>query len=163
MIVIQSKRKLQFPPASIGYIRMEIDLIQNKPNEQLYILRIVDTCFEMVIEKRLKASVQEELSVPPTNTSTPRGELTEDDYEKVEVEKVLGTNIRFKTYTYEQLRQLSQMLSNVSFANENAFIDNINEVFREGLLLTTQSECMKGISGEGKGMYFSEAQDWERI
>ena len=38
--------------------------------------------------------------------------------------------------------------------------DYINELFRQGLLITTQQECQKGISGEGKGMYFSEAQDW---
>ena len=28
------------------------------------------------------------------------------------------------------------------------------------LLLTTQQECQQGISIPGKGMYFSEAQDW---
>ena len=30
----------------------------------------------------------------------------------------------------------------------------------QGLLITTQQECQKGISGEGKGMCFSEIQDW---
>ena len=39
-------------------------------------------------------------------------------------------------------------------------LDSINELFRQGLLITTQQECQKGISGEGKGMYFSEIQDW---
>ena len=51
MIAIKSNKKLQFPPASVGYVTMEIDLIQNKPKEELYELRIIDTCTDSVIEK----------------------------------------------------------------------------------------------------------------
>ena len=44
MIAIKSTKKLQFPPASIGYVTMEIDLVQNKPKEEVYELRIVEEC-----------------------------------------------------------------------------------------------------------------------
>ena len=51
IIAIKSNKKLQFPPTSIGYVVMEIDLIQNKPKEGIYELRIVDRCVEDVLEK----------------------------------------------------------------------------------------------------------------
>lgn len=54
MIAIQSNKKLQFPPANVGYVKMEIDLIQNKPIEEVYEIRIIDTCFDIVLEKQLK-------------------------------------------------------------------------------------------------------------
>jgi hypothetical protein len=148
MIAIQSNRKLQFPPASVGFVRMEIDLIQNKPKEEVYDLRIIDTCFEIATERRLKQSYVQQENVEPT----------EDDYEDVEIEVVLGKNTRFKTYSYDQLRQMSQAIPNSNADNE---IDRINELFSNGLLLITQMECSQNISGEGKGMYFSEATDWE--
>ena len=142
MIAIKSNKKLQFPPASVGYVTMEIDLIQNKPKEELYELRIIDTCTDSVIEK---------ISVPNI-----QGEIEE---QSTEVLKVLGTNIRTKSYTYEELSQLGQILK-LNVSNFPSLTDYINELFRQGLLIITQQECQKGISGEGKGMYFSEVQDW---
>ena len=142
MIAIKSTKKLQFPPASIGYVTMEIDLIQNKPNDEVYELRIIDTCTDVVIEKTFVPNIQ--------------GEIEEQEKEVV---KVLGTNIRSKSYTYQELSQLGQIL-NLNISNFPSLTDYINELFRQGLLITTQQECQKGISGEGKGMYFSEAQDW---
>ena len=142
MIAIQSNKKLQFPPASIGYVTMEIDLIQNKPKEEVYELRIVDTCTDVVIEKTPVLNMQ--------------GEIEEEEKEVV---KVLGTNFRYKSYTYQELTQLGQIL-NIDASNFPSLIDYINELFKQGLLVTTQQECQEGISGEGKGMYFSEAQDW---
>ncbi|HAT77707.1 MAG TPA: hypothetical protein DCS19_13030 [Flavobacterium sp.] len=145
---IQSNKKLQFPPASVGYVKMEIDLIQNKPTLERYELRIVDTCFDYVLEKQLKKGYVSQEDIEPTD----------DDYEDVEVIKILGTNTRFKHYSYDELRQLSQMLPNVEYDNE---IDKINALFQLGLLITTQGECVQGISGEGLGMYFSKSTDWE--
>ena len=142
MIAIQSNKKLQFPPASIGYVTMEIDLIQNKPKEGVYELRILDTCTDVVIEKTPVLNMQ--------------GEIEEEEKEVV---KVLGTNFRYKSYTYQELTQLGQIL-NIDASNFPSLIDYINELFKQGLLVTTQQECQEGISGEGKGMYFSEAQDW---
>ena len=121
---------------------MEIDLVQNKPKEEVYELRIVDTCTDVVLEKTPVFNIQ--------------GEVEEEEKEVV---KVLGTNIRSKSYTYQELSQLGQIL-NLNISNFPSLTDYINELFRQGLLITTQQECQKGISGEGKGMYFSEAQDW---
>lgn len=145
MIAIQSNKKLMFPPASVGFIKMEIDLIQNKPSEELYELRIVDTCFDNVKEK--------------VETLNEKGEIVEEIKDTI---KVFGTNVRIKIYPYVQLKQLATQL-NVDFSNNTLILENINELFREGLLLTTQLECQQGISGEGKGMYFSEAQDWVKL
>ena len=142
MIAIKSNKKLQFPPASIGYVTMEIDLVQNKPKEEVYELRIVDTCTDVVVEKTPVLNIQ--------------GEIAEEEKEVV---KVLGTNVRSKVYTYQELSQLGQILK-LNVSDFPSLTDYINELFKQGLLITTQQECQKGISGEGKGMYFSEVQDW---
>ena len=142
MIAIKSTKKLQFPPASIGYVTMEIDLVQNKPKEEVYELRIVDTCTDVVVEKTPILNIQ--------------GEIEEEEKEVV---KVLGTNVRSKIYTYQELSQLGQILK-LNVSDFPSLTDYINELFRQGLLITTQQECQKGISGAGKGMYFSEVQDW---
>ena len=120
MIAIQSNKKLQFPPASIGYVTMEIDLIQNKPNDEVYELRIIDTCTDVVIEKTFVPNIQ--------------GEIEEQEKEVV---KILGTNIRSKSYTYQELSQLGQIL-NLNISNFPSLTDYINELFRQGLLITTQ-------------------------
>jgi hypothetical protein len=159
MIAIQSNKKLQFPPASVGYIKMEIDLIQNKPNEEVYELRIIDTCFDKVLEKRLKKDfVTKTTKKPPTSLIEP----TEKDYEDVEVVKVLATNVRLKQYPYSSLKELASVVR-VDFSENTLVLDNINELFKKGLLITAQLECQQGISGEGKGMYFSEINDWEFV
>ena len=54
------------------------------------------------------------------------------------------------------IRQIRYLQSNLR--------ENIEEVFKQGLLLYTQQECINGISREpGKGMYFTEAQNWEIV
>ena len=142
IIAIQSNKKLMFPPASVGFIKMEIDLIQNKPSEGLYEIRIVDSCIDTITET--------------VSSLKPDGTPEEN---QVETTKVLASITRFKTYTYDQLDQLGNLLQ-INITDFSSLTDYINELFRRGLLLTTQQECQKGISGEGKGMYFSEAQDW---
>lgn len=156
MIAIQSNKKLQFPPASVGYVKMEIDLIQNKPIEEVYEIRIIDTCFDMVLEKQLKKNYVPKITEKEPITLI---EPTEEDYEDVEIVKVFGTNTRLKRYTYSELKQLSTKL-NIDFSDNSLTLQNINELFRQGLLVTTQLECQQGISGNKKGMYFSEVQDW---
>lgn len=137
MIAIQSNVKLQFPPASVGFVRIEIDLIQNKPKEEFYELRILDTCFDFV---------EEDVN----------GVLTE-------VKKILGTAQRFKKYAYADLTALSTAL-NVDFSDNTKRVESINQIFKNGILAVTQQECLAGISGvSNKGMYFSEAQNWEIV
>ena len=142
IIAIKSNKKLQFPPTSIGYVVMEIDLIQNKPKEGIYELRIVDRCVEDVLEK--------------VHIVNEQGESEEKD---VLIEKTIASTTRFKTYTYDEIKELGNAL-NLNPNDYKSLTDYINDLFRQGLLITTQQECQKGISGEGKGMYFSEAQDW---
>lgn len=144
MIAIQSNKKLQFPPVSVGYVKMEIDLIQNKASEQVYEIRIIDTCFDKVIE---------------TKEVIENGQLVQ---KQEEVTSILGTNTRLKKYQYTELKELGKLL-NIDFSDNSKTIENINQLFREGLLLITQLECQQGISGTGKGMYFSQAQDWEIV
>ncbi|WP_133147612.1 hypothetical protein [Elizabethkingia ursingii] len=45
MIAIKTKSKRQFPPASVGFIQIEIDLIQYIPRQNVYVLRIKDSCY----------------------------------------------------------------------------------------------------------------------
>jgi|LakMenEpi03Aug12_release.lakeMendotaPanAssembly.Ray.scaffolds.fasta_scaffold00217_20 hypothetical protein len=157
MIAIQSNKKLQFPPANVGYVKMEIDLIQNKPSEEVYELRIIDTCFDKVIEKQLKKDYILQITPEkPINLIEPK----EEDYEDVEVIKILGTNTRLKKYTYAQLKELSIQL-NVDFSDNSLTLQNINELFQKGLLIIIQLECQQGISGKDKGMYFSKIEDWQ--
>lgn len=149
-IAIESKSKLMFPPANIGFVEMEIDLIQNKPSLNKYELRIIDRCF-----------IYEDKEQPTYNE---KGNLILDDdgnavMQTVQVKKILGENIRKKEYPYTILAQLAQTL-NVDFS-QGLMTDNINNLFRQGLLLETQMECQQGITTEGKGMYFSTADTWK--
>lgn len=159
MIAIQSNKKLQFPPASFGYVKMEIDLIQNKPKEAVYELRIIDTCFDKVTETRLKSTYVKQFTTEEPITVIPP---LQSDFEEFEKTKILATSTRFKKYSYSELKELAILL-NVDFSDNLLTLENINNLFKQGLLLTTQSECQQGISGEGKGMYFSEISDWQII
>lgn len=144
-IAIRTKTKKQFPPASVGFIEMEIDLIQNNPVEESYGLRIKDSCIDIVEE-----TIQE--------TNEEMEGITE---RKIQKEVVLQSHYRpIKVYTYNELNWLSKALNlnKDDFENESQYI---NELFRQGLLLTTQKECRDGISGEGLGMYFTRAEEWE--
>lgn len=135
MIAIKTKKQIQFPPSHKGFVKMEMDLIQNLPSENQYKLRILDTCY-----------IEEEVN----------SEVNEDS--KLIVQKKLGKVItRFKTLTYDQLDQLSHAL-NVDMSDKTKLRENINELFRHGLLFITQQECQ-----DGEGHYFTEATDWEIV
>lgn len=147
MIAIQTNKEFVFN-SSKGFIRLEIDLIQNKPREELYVMRIIDSVNKDVQEEQQFAVVDDE-----GNTTYETRTVT--------VNKVLETKpVRFKAMTYQELDQLAELLD-VDMSQGN-LRENINNLFRKGLLIVTQKECQDGISGEqGKGMYFTEAQDWE--
>lgn len=137
MIAIKSNKELMFPPSFRGIVTMKIDLIQNKPEQEIYELRIIDTCTKDEVTQ-IPIEGDEESTVPHTVT------------------KILGNEVvRFKTMTYDELDQLTSMLD-VNMSDKTKLRENINELFRQGLLVITQKECM-----EGQGMYFSEATDWE--
>lgn len=152
-IAIVSTEKLQFPPRFHGYIEMNIDLIQNKPEQGIYELRITDTCFDWIDEV-----YQEPVTVPAER----EGEEPKITYvEKTRrVRNILAQNTRPpKIYTYEELEQLSSFLK-LDRKKFKSDVEYINELFRQGLLLTTQQECVEGISGEGLGMHFSRVDVW---
>lgn len=76
------------------------------------------------------------------------------------ITQFVGFITRFKTMTYTELDDLVQLL-NVDMTI-GSLRENINELFRQGLLIVTQKECVDGIYGEpGLGQYASQAQDWE--
>jgi hypothetical protein len=148
-IAIESTKKLQFPPFMLGYVKMEIDLIQNKPVDNVYELRITDTCFDKITEKKLKEDYV------PVDGQQP----LESDYEELDTIKVLGVNTRFVKYSYELIKGLETSLGVTT--TKKFLVEKEQDLFQKGLLAITQKECVDGISGEGKGMYFSEVGDWK--
>lgn len=76
------------------------------------------------------------------------------------VTQFVGFITRFKTMSYEELDDLAELLD--VDMTVGSLRENINELFRQGLLIVTQKECADGIYGEpGLGQYASQAQDWE--
>ena len=140
MIAIKTKKQIQFPPSYKGFIKMEMDLIQNIPGEEQYNLRIIDTCY-----------VPQEQDVPVFKDNE---WTTEKKLVNVQVGQAFT---RFKTLSYDDLDGLAQVL-NVDMSDKTKLRENINEVFRQGLLFITQQECQSG-----EGQYFTKAADWEII
>lgn len=144
MIAIQSNKDLMFPPSFKGTITMKMDLIQNKPEEQVYEMRIIDTC-STEVEEETEVSIETD------------GEI-QTQIQTQWITKQLGQQVvRFKTMTYAELDNLASAL-NIDMSDKSKLRENINELFRQGLLLITQKEC-----SEGHGNYFSQAQDWEIV
>lgn len=116
-IVIQSDIMLPFPPYHRGFVEMEIDLIQNLPNEEKYELRIVDRCFILEPQDDAEISKKKYIGNPQT---------------------------RFSTISYEDIKNL---LSEIQMEiNDRLSPELINKVFQKGLLKITQKECEKGIT-----------------
>lgn len=147
MIAIQTNKDMIFN-SSKGKIRMEIDLISNRPSEKVYEMRIIDS---------VNKDFEEEQQIPIIDDL---GNITFET-KIVIINKTLEEKApRFKIMTYDELRQLVEVL-NVD-VSQGDIMDNFHFLFRKGLLIVTQQECLAGISGEpNKGMYFTEAQDWE--
>lgn len=154
-IAIKSKKPLNFPPAFKDVeITMEIDLIQNLPNEEVYVLRILDKAWKEFDEEQVDYIKKEGNSEDGTE-----GEL-EEVKKIVKVKRQVGETIvrgTSKKYPYSMLNQLASQLK-IDFNPDTISTSEINELFRYGLLFITQQECLNG-----EGMYFSEATDWEII
>jgi hypothetical protein len=117
-------------PDGKGFVTMEINLIQNDPKARTYTMRLEDVCTREVID----------------------GETTK-------TVRIGNPRIRFKTMSYDEIDALYALLDVEDL--ELNLRQKIDESFRQGLLAVTQKECQDGISGEdGKGQYYSEAQDW---
>lgn len=133
-----------FPPSFKGTVTMRIDLIQNKPEEEIYEMRIIDTCTKEV-EEDFEVSVEVD------------GEIQTQIQTQLIIKQIGQQIVRFKTMTYAELDTFSLSL-NIDMSDKTKLRENINELFRQGLLLITQKECL-----EGQGNYFSQAQDWEIV
>lgn len=139
-IAIESTRKLPFDPISRieGFVRVEIDLYQR--TEKGWYLRIKDSCsYEM-----------EEIQEQP-NPDNP--EETIPISIMVQKQKVL---IREKEYPAEFLNTLAIAVNAKKLIQNETFALDLDNLFKVGLLALTQQECM-----EGKGIYFSNAEDWK--
>lgn len=145
MIAIRSNKELFFGEAKAGFIRMEIEEIINRPSTQTYALRIVDTCFK---------EIEEEVEVWNETEGVMKTE-------KIKDERIQGHKTRYVSYSYDQVKILAEVLK----LNKSKFpseVEYINELFKLGLLIVTQKECKESLTGyENKGMYLSEATDWE--
>jgi hypothetical protein len=145
MIAIRSNKELFFGEAKSGFIRMEIEEIINRPASQTYTLRIVDTCFK---------EIEEEIEVWSETEKVMKTE-------KIKDERLQGQKTRYVSYSYNQVKILAEVLK----LNKSKFpseVEYINELFKLGLLIVTQKECKDSLAGyENKGMYLSEATDWE--
>ena len=107
--------------------------IINRPSTQTYTLRIVDTCFK---------EIEEEVEVWNETEGVMKTE-------KIKDERIQGHKTRYVSYSYDQVKILAE-------------VEYINELFKLGLLIVTQKECKESLAGyENKGMYLSEATDWE--
>lgn len=141
-IAIESTRKLPFDPVVRieGFVKVEIDLYQR--TEKGWYLRIVDTCTYEVEEMREQSNPEnseETIKVP------------------VMVEKQKSV-IREKEYPAEFLNTLAIAVNAKELIKNESFALDLDKLFKAGLLALTQKECM-----EGKGVYFSETQDWEIV
>lgn len=148
MIAVKSNKDLNFFPIYTGKVTMRIDMIINRPEAEAYEMRIIDTCTKIV---------QKEVPIMDEN-GQPTAETELKDFVEVQGKPIT----RFKLMTYDELDVLAEALDiDMTVGNLR---ENINELFRRGLLFITQKECVDGINGEpGSGMYFTEAQDWEII
>ncbi|MDR6548549.1 hypothetical protein J2810_004639 [Chryseobacterium rhizosphaerae] len=142
MIAIESNKDLKFFPSYVGKVTMEIDMIIHKPKQRAYEMRIIDTCTKKVSKE---VPVFGEDGMPTGAT------------EIKEVDEVQGNPItRFKLMSYEELDLLAEILDvDLTQGNPRA---NYTELFRKGLLVVTQQECLRG-----EGMYFSQAGDWQLV
>ncbi|WPC14600.1 hypothetical protein LEQ04_08400 [Riemerella anatipestifer] len=138
---------------------MDVDLIQNKPKEEKYELRIVDTCTK---------EVEEEIQVPiypddfnPTDFSEENQSKITFETRKQKVTKVLGTPItRFSFQSYEQVKQLVRLLQSKTQIKQMDLDDAIIEAFRQGLYFTTKDE----IENRDLKWYGCESiNDWEIV
>lgn len=128
---------------------MQIDLIQNNTFNS-YTMRIIDSCVK---------EVTEDVQVPVLEDN---GAVTMETQSRTYLKVLEKKEPRFKTITYTELDALAEILD-VDITQGN-LRENIDELFRRGLLVITQKECANGISGEpGRGLYFTEAQDWEIV
>lgn len=147
-IAIRTKKEMFYPPYNKGIIYMEVDLIQNKPLEEIYELRIKDYCIGNVEEDKI------------TYTNNETGEIIQKT-SKVTVQKQIGVvNNRQNIQSYEKVKYLVQTLQKQNPAIKEMDLDDaIMEAFRQGLYNTTAQELSDGINWYGT----TDISEWEIV
>lgn len=145
-VAIKTNEKFFFKGAVKGFIEMKIKLAQLQFEEGQWELILIDTCYDF-----------EEIRVLREGT----GENPQ--YDIITVRKDLAFEIREgKKFSFTEIDKIAKV-SGLNRANFNTEMDFIKEVFRKGLLYTTQEECNRGILEPGKGMYNTPAYVWEIV
>lgn len=153
MIKLKSNKELMFPPYLRGFVTMDMDIIQNKPNEKVYEMRIVDSCSQKVMKDFEEPVLNEDGKPTFEEDGTP---ITTTIQREVEVQ--VGTPVtRFKYMSYDELGQLAVAL-NVDMSDPANLVENIQELFRQGFLIITNKEAAEGV-----GMYYSEPGDFSIV
>lgn len=121
-----------------GIIKVEIDLYQRTKNG--WYLRIIDTCTYEI----------EEMQWQPTPESP------EEMIQVPIMVKKTQSITREKVYPAEFLNGLAIAVNAKKILKNETFALDLDKLFKVGLLALTQKECL-----EGKGIYLSNAEDWE--
>lgn len=159
-IQLKSKKELLFPPFHKGIVRMDIDLIQNFPKEEKYVLRIIDTCEKEVEEEYQEAVYPEDFNMDDLSDEN-RSKITYETKTR-KVVKFLGTPItRFSEQSYAKIKNLVQALQQTNPNIKKMDLDDANiETFRQGLYFITKNE----IEQQGLKWYGCDSiNDWEIV
>lgn len=147
MIKIKSKKELTFDPVSrvTGIIEVEITSYQRNVASGNYTLNLTDSVLA-------PTEVEMPTRIPPKYNED--GTVKEPErWENVKsMHNIKQYKHRSRTYTDAELDTLIGGMD----LDLPISIENIDLVFQQGLLYITQAECE-----QGKGIYFSEAEDWE--
>lgn len=147
MIKIISNTELTFDPVTRVKGIIEVEIINYTRNivQGTYNLTLQDSVLiptKMMEPYHIPAKYNEDGSIKEPE----RWEEREIVYMERE------SRIRNRVYKDAELNQLIAGLQ----VEEPISIENIDDVFRDGLLFITQMEC-----DQGKGIYFSKSEDWE--
>ena len=144
---IKSTRELVFDPVSRkkGFIEVEIILYSRNPRQKTYNLTIEDRL-------AIPTTMMEPFHIPAKYNED--GSIKEpEQWEEQEVE-YMERESRTRSRVYKDT-ELNQLIAGLQ-VEEPITIENIDDVFRDGLLFITQMEC-----DQNKGTYFSKSEDWE--
>ena len=145
-IAIETNKEFQFDGDRTGFIRMEIRSVTNDIISEMYTLNILDSVFKV-------ETVQ-------VRKDDPTGE--DDKFETSVARFNIGSKLRTVTRSYKELDALAKLLNlkREDFKNESHYV---NSLFRKGLLLITQRECLEGYMGTNLGRYKTTAVDWKDV
>ena len=132
MIAIKSNKELNFNPVTrfSGFITVRVSLYQRDVINSKYILKLEHIC-----EKEI-------------NT----GEVDEDG--KTIMKTLQERNFLLRDFEDSDINTLAS-ISNIDLNDKSKLTENLDEIFRIGLLAKTQQDC-----DNGEGLYFSNKEDW---